>query len=77
MEGGVDDIAAIRVHLRNIEREGRLLSELRAYSKTDGGRLNDTGRGFIAFAQAYGLRQSFVAKLLDISASAVSQHYNR
>ena len=67
----------IRLHLKSLEREVDLLTELRRLSKTEGGRLTDVGRSFLRFAKQMELKQSFVAKLLDITPGAVSQHYTR
>ena len=67
----------IRQHLKTLERQVELLSELRDTAKTDGGRLTLFGRELVRIARQNELKQAFVAKLLDITAGAVSQHYNR
>lgn len=67
----------IRQHLKSLELDVDLLAELRRLSKTEGGRLTDVGREFLRFARRMELKQSFVAKLIDITPGAVSQHYTR
>jgi len=67
----------IRLHLKSLERDVDSLAELRRLSKTEGGRLTDVGRDFLRFAKRMELKQSFVAKLLDITPGAVSQHYTK
>lgn len=72
-----EETKMIRVHLRSLEKKVDLLEELRNEAKTEGGRLTLFGRELVRSAQQNGLKQAFIAKLLDISAGAVSQHYNR
>ncbi|ESQ92702.1 hypothetical protein ABAC460_02415 [Asticcacaulis sp. AC460] len=67
----------IRSQLKIIETEAGLLALLRIYAKTDGGRLTDFGRDLISSAKRSGIKQADIAKLLDLSPGAVSQHYNK
>jgi hypothetical protein len=67
----------IRIHLKSLEKQANLVHELRDLAKSDGGRLTLFGRELVRLAKQNEVQQSFVAKLLDISAGAVSQHYNR
>lgn len=67
----------IRKQLKVMENEIGLLESLRDEAKTEGGRMTQFGRELIALAKAKGLKQSLVAKLLDITPGAVSHHYNR
>lgn len=73
----VEDAKIIRRHLKRLEKEAELVTELRRYSKTDGGRLTEFGKVVVALAKDHSLKQAFVAKLLHLSPGAVSQHYNR
>jgi hypothetical protein len=67
----------IRLHLKSLERQADLVSELREYAKTEGGRLKLFGRELVRLARQNDLKQAFIAKLLDISPGAVSQHYKK
>ena len=67
----------IRVHLKELEKEANLMDELRDHAKTEGGRLTMFGRELVRAARQNGIQQAFVAKLLGITAGAVSQHYNK
>lgn len=68
---------AIRKQLKAIDAQLDLLVELRDLAKTDGGRMTSFGRALITAAKDAGVKQAFVARLLDISPGAVSQHYNK
>ena len=67
----------IRLHLKSLERQADLVSKLRELAKSEGGRLTLFGRELVRLAKQNDVQQSYVAKLLDISAGAVSQHYNK
>lgn len=67
----------IRKQLRAIELKLALIDELRDLAKTEGGRMTDFGRALIAAAKDAGVKQAYVARLLEISPGAVSQHYNK
>jgi hypothetical protein len=67
----------IRLHLKSLERKANLVSKLRERAKSEGGRLTLFGRELVRLAKQNDLKQSFIAKLLDISPGAVSQHYNK
>lgn len=67
----------IRRQLKALEAKAELVEFLRGQCKTDGGRLTESGRMFMAMAKAGGWKQSTVAAILDITPGAVSQHFNR
>lgn len=67
----------IRRQLRTLEAKASLVDFIRDECKTEGGRLTESGRLFIAMAKAGGWKQSTVATILDITPGAVSQHYRR
>lgn len=67
----------IRRQLKALETKAELIDFIRGKCKTDGGRLTESGRMFMAMARAGGWKQSTVAEILDISQGAVSQHFNR
>jgi hypothetical protein len=73
----MDAIITIRRRLKEVEAALALLEGLRRAAKTDGGRMTEFGRALLAAARDAELKQSFVAKLLEISPGAVSQHYNK
>ncbi len=61
-----------------LENDAMLLAELRRHAKNDSGtRLNEFGRSLVIAASAAGLKQGFVASLLDITPGAVSRQVNR
>ena len=68
----------IRRYLKLMENEVSLIIELRELAKTDGGRMTKFGKDLIALVRdETDAKQAFVAKLLDITPGAVSQHYNK
>ena len=67
----------IRRQLKMIDAQLELLDGLRDLAKTDGGRMTSFGRALIAAAKDANVKQAYVARLLEISAGAVSQHYNK
>ena len=73
----MEDAKMVRRHLRNLEKNAGLVEEFRGLAKTEGGRLTPFGRGVLASAKSNGVKQAIVARLFDISAGAVSQHYNK
>jgi len=73
----MDAAKTIRNKLREIENELALIESLRMAAKTEGGRLSAFGRDLLKAAKVAGVKQAFMAKLLDITPGAVSQHYNK
>ena len=71
----MSEAGIIRKQLRLLENKVNILSELREVAKRESGRLDDFGTDLLALAKQHGVKQSLMAKVLDISASAVSQHY--
>ena len=67
----------IRRQLKAIEGQLELLDTLRDLAKTDGGRMTEFGRALIAAAKDAEVKQAYVARLLEISPGAVSQHYSK
>lgn len=67
----------IRKQLKVLEGQLELIEGLRDLAKTDGGRMTDFGRALIAAAKDANVKQAYVARLLEISPGAVSQHYNK
>lgn len=62
----------------DLEGDAMLLAELRRHAKNDSGtRLNDFGRSLVIAASAAGLKQGFIANLLEITPGAVSRQVNR
>jgi len=66
----------IRSQLKKLEIEAGVLLELRELAKTPGGRLSEFGISLISASQENEVKQSFVARLLDIDPAAVSRRYN-
>ncbi len=67
----------IRGQIKVLEAAAEPLNQIRELAKTEGGRLTEYGKDFIAMQKKHGVKQSQVARMLDISAGAVSQHYNK
>jgi hypothetical protein len=64
--------------LRELESDIQLLNELRRLAKNDSGtRLSPLGRSLIAVASASGVKQAFMASLLDVTPGAISRQVNR
>ena len=68
---------AIRRQLKILDQQAELVEDLREHAKTEGGRTTEFGRAVLAAAKDAGIRQAYMARLLGISAGAVSQHYNK
>lgn len=61
-----------------LEGDAMLLAELRRHAKNDSGtRLSEFGRSLVIAASAAGLKQGFIASLLEITPGAVSRQVNR
>ena len=60
---------------RRLENDAFPVTELRDTCKTEGGRLNADGKAFIKWAKKADISQAAVARLLGVSATAVSNHY--
>jgi DNA-directed RNA polymerase specialized sigma24 family protein len=67
----------IRKPAAQLEADAVIGAALRELSKTASGRMTPFGRDIIEAARQHGIKQSEVARLLEISSGAVSQHYNR
>jgi hypothetical protein len=67
----------IRQQVKVLESNSTLVDELRVLAKTEGGRMTPFGRELIESAKNNDIKQSFIAKLLNITPGAVSQHYNK
>lgn len=64
--------------LKKLEADASLLEILREHAKTaSGARLSPFGKAFLSAARDAGIKQADMARILDITAGAVSQHYNR
>lgn len=73
----MDEVRIIRREVKRLEEKAKLVETLRVYGKTSGGgRLSPFGRAMLVAARAHGVKQADMAKLLGITAGAVSQHYN-
>ena len=73
----MDAARIIRKKLREMENELVLIETLRREAKTEGGRMSAFGRDLLQAAKSAGVKQAFMAKLLDITPGAVSQHYSK
>ena len=61
-----------------LEGDAMLLAELRRHAKNEGAtRLNEFGRSLVIAASEAGLKQGFIASLLEITPGAVSRQVNR
>lgn len=64
--------------LKKLEADAGLLEILRVHAKTaSGARLSQFGKALLAAGRDAGIKQADMARILDITAGAVSQHYNR
>lgn len=64
--------------IKKLEADVSILELARALVKNDAGnRLSPFGRAVLDAAKANGVKQAEIAKILDITAGAVSQHYGR
>ena len=64
--------------LGKLEADSTLLGLLRTHAKTESGnRLSDFGRAVLVAGRAAGIKQADLARILEITPGAVSQHYKR
>ena len=72
-----DSAKVIRRELRRLESAAAPMSELRECCKTEGGHLTTDGRRLIKWARNSGqISQATIARVLDVSPTAVSRHWN-
>lgn len=69
------DGRAVRRWIRELEGIREVIEQLRADAKTDGGKMTQFGRDVLWAAKKNGIKQAHMARLLDITPGAVSQHY--
>jgi len=65
----------IRKQLKVLEGAAEAAEQIRAEAKRESGRLTPFGRDLLAIGKKNGIQQAIMARLLDVSAGAVSQHY--
>ena len=64
--------------VRRLEGDVALLDILRDHSKNESGtRLSAFGKALLLAGRDCGIKQADMARILDITPGAVSQHYNR
>lgn len=63
--------------IKKLESQVALLDEIRAAAKTDGGKLTTFGQNFVFVCATGNVTQSTVAKILDVSPSAISQQVSK
>ncbi|QMW24075.1 hypothetical protein [Sandaracinobacteroides saxicola] len=71
-------IVEITNALDKLQQSSDILESFRELAKTESGsRLSEFGRNFITIAKLAGMKQSVVAKMLDITPGAVSQYFSK
>ena len=64
--------------VRRLEHDVALLEILRQHAKNETGtRLSSFGRALLTAGKECGIKQADMAKILDVTPGAVSQHYKR
>ncbi|MFM5907157.1 MAG: hypothetical protein ACKOPO_06180 [Novosphingobium sp.] len=64
--------------LRRLEHDVALLEILREHAKNESGtRLSDFGKALLSAGKDCGIKQADMARILDVTPGAVSQHYNK
>lgn len=66
-------MATIREQLKKLEADANLVDTLRTMGKTDGGKLTEFGKDFVHACVKNKVQNSVVAKILDVTPSAISQ----
>ncbi len=66
----------IRKQVKILEAAAEAVEQVRNEAKKESGRLTPFGRDLLAAGKKNGVQQAVLARLLDISPGAVSQHYN-
>jgi DNA-binding MarR family transcriptional regulator len=67
-------MATLLHQLKRLEKDADLVISIRDAAKTDGGRLTQLGKDLLHALVNNDFPQTEIAKLLDITPSAVSQH---
>lgn len=70
-------MSTLHQQIKELEKSADLLRILRDHAKGDGGRLTTFGKDFVHACANSNISQSSVAKILDVTASAISQHYSK
>jgi Mn-dependent DtxR family transcriptional regulator len=70
-------IRQLQTAAKKVEATAAIVDDLREYAKTDGGRLTPFGKNLVGLCLDAGMQQSEIAKILEISNSAVSQNVSR
>ena len=66
-------IKQLQSAVKKLETTASQVETIRNYAKTDGGRLNDFGKNMIHICLEANMSQSDIAKILDVTDSAISQ----
>jgi DNA-binding MarR family transcriptional regulator len=67
-------MATIHQQLKKLEADANLVYIIRDLAKTDGGRLTTFGKDFLHACVVNEVSQSTIAKILDVTPSAVHQN---
>jgi len=73
MQTASDLARSIKAEVKNLEKQVELVKALRLASRTEGGHLTEFGSHFCDLCLTHGIRVSVVAKIVDMSYSAISQ----
>lgn len=63
--------------IKELESRAGLIDEIRCFAKSDGGKLTAFGQNFVFVCAKGGIKQSIIAKILDVTASAISQQVTK
>jgi DNA-binding MarR family transcriptional regulator len=67
-------MATIHQQIKKLEADADLIYKIREKAKTDGGRLTTFGKDFLYACVKSEIPNSDIAKILDVTQSAVSQN---
>lgn len=66
-------MATIHQQIKKLENEAGLVEIIRDRGKSEGGRLTDFGQDFVYMCVTHGIPNGDIAKILDVTTSAISQ----
>ncbi|HAS87767.1 MAG TPA: hypothetical protein DCS48_00425 [Desulfovibrio sp.] len=63
--------------IKDLEKDAEMIHTIRDLAKTEGGRLTEFGQNLIYTCAESDVKQADIARILDISPSAVNQHVTK
>ena len=69
-----DQMKALQQHIARLEESDSMLLLIQSKAKTEGGRLTEFGKDFVVGCHKNHLKVGEIAKILDVTSSAITQN---